>query len=68
MNMKSIPPTAPAEQVVCGDAADGFQVKLIYPKPESIATRCASVTSISFPFVTCAKVGDCPSKFGILYA
>jgi hypothetical protein len=40
MNMKSIPPTAPAEQVVCGDAADGFQVKLIYPKPESIATRC----------------------------
>jgi hypothetical protein len=31
MNMKSIPPTAPAEQVVCGDAADGFQVKLIYP-------------------------------------
>jgi hypothetical protein len=42
MNMKSIPPTAPAEQVVCGDAADGFQVKLIYPKPESIATRCIS--------------------------
>ena len=39
MNMKSIPPTAPAEQVACGDAADGFQVKLIYPKPESIATR-----------------------------
>ena len=43
MNIKSIRPKAPADQFVWGDAADGFQIKLIYPNPGSIATRCISI-------------------------